>query len=242
MLRAYTAFALQAGAANGLGGKLLLVSGFGREGISAALGATLAGAACLGMDADAQAVKQAMREGGCDFMVNSLDEALRILKNEVRKKRPVSVGVPADAAVMLAAMVERGVQPDLITDFVIAPAAEVPNVCDDDATDGTAARVVAMRTLVERGATLVDLNGRLAGWFNAGVVSAKQSVEQWAQANGYELQRYEARSGAELKELDKAALEMIAEDDWRRRRWMEQAPKYFRRGVMERWLWGKSRG
>ena len=35
---------------------------------------------------DPERIKKRLKTGYCDFMVNSLDEALRILKNAVRKK------------------------------------------------------------------------------------------------------------------------------------------------------------
>ena len=43
--------------------------------------------------AEPAALRQAMHAGVIDFLVNSLDEALRILKNEIRKREPVSVAV-----------------------------------------------------------------------------------------------------------------------------------------------------
>ena len=58
-------------------------------------------------------MKSAQRAGYLDFVVNTLDEALRALKNEVRQKRPLSVGLIADVQATLAEMAERGVQPDL---------------------------------------------------------------------------------------------------------------------------------
>ncbi len=60
-------------------------------------------------------MKSAMRAGYLDFVVvvNTLDEALRALKNEVRQKRPLTVGLIAEIEATLTEMVERGVQPDL---------------------------------------------------------------------------------------------------------------------------------
>ena len=54
----------------------------------------------------------AQREGCCTFNVTSLDEALRIVKNEVRQRHAISVGLRGDRAEAgLQQMVERGVQP-----------------------------------------------------------------------------------------------------------------------------------
>jgi hypothetical protein len=47
-------------------------------------------------------------------VVNHFDEALRILKNEVRKNQPVSVCLEGDLDTALSEAVERGLQPDLL--------------------------------------------------------------------------------------------------------------------------------
>jgi urocanate hydratase len=95
------------------GGGLVLLCGPGCVDSGAAAAVSIAGGATLAIDADAAAMKAAMRAGYLDFVVNTLDEALRALKNEVRKRRPLGVGLIADVDATLAEMVERGVQPDL---------------------------------------------------------------------------------------------------------------------------------
>jgi urocanate hydratase len=49
-------------------------------------------------------------------MVNNLDEALRILKNAIRKKEAVSVGLVGNCADVIPELAARGVVPDLLTD------------------------------------------------------------------------------------------------------------------------------
>ena len=49
-------------------------------------------------------------------MVNSLDEALRILKNAVRKKENISVGLVGNCGDIIPELAERGVVPDILTD------------------------------------------------------------------------------------------------------------------------------
>ena len=49
------------------------------------LAATMNGAAFLGIDVDPERIKRRVKTGYCDVMVTHLDEALRILKNAVRK-------------------------------------------------------------------------------------------------------------------------------------------------------------
>jgi urocanate hydratase len=74
---------------------------------------SIAGGTSLILDPDPAAVKSVFRQGGVDFVVNTLDEALRILKNEIRKHRPVSVALPDAVQSAIAEMRERGVLPDL---------------------------------------------------------------------------------------------------------------------------------
>lgn len=96
-----------------LGGQLFYageLSGLARAAITAA---NIAGAATLAVSSDQAAAKQAMRDGIVDFLVNSLDEALRILKNEIRKRETVAVCVAAAPALVEGEMEARGVQPDL---------------------------------------------------------------------------------------------------------------------------------
>ena len=99
-----------------LEGKLVVSGGMGGMGGAQPLAATMAGAAFLGIDVDPERIKKRLKSGYCDFMVNTLDEALRILKNAVRKKEAVSVGLVGNCADVIPELADRGVVPDLLTD------------------------------------------------------------------------------------------------------------------------------
>ena len=99
-----------------LAGKLIVSGGMGGMGGAQPLAATMTGAAFLGIDVDPERIKKRLRTGYCDFMVTTLDEALRILKNAVRKKENVSVGLVANCADVIPELAERGVVPDILTD------------------------------------------------------------------------------------------------------------------------------
>src|SRR5258707_1580219 len=99
-----------------LEGKLIVSGGMGGMGGAQPLAATMAGASFLGIDVDAERIKKRLKTGYCDFMVNNLDEALRILKNSVRKKEAVSVGLIGNCADVVPELAERGVLPDILTD------------------------------------------------------------------------------------------------------------------------------
>jgi urocanate hydratase len=99
-----------------LAGKLIVSGGMGGMGGAQPLAATMTGASFLGIDVDPERIKKRLKTGYCDFMVNTLDEALRILKNAVRKNEAVSVGLIGNCADVVPELAERGVLPDILTD------------------------------------------------------------------------------------------------------------------------------
>src|SRR6266513_635473 len=103
-----------------LAGKLIVSGGMGGMGGAQPLAATMNGAAFLGIDVDPERIKKRLKTGYCDFMVSTLDEALRILKNAVRKKENVSVGLVGNCADVIPELAERGVVPDILTDQTAA--------------------------------------------------------------------------------------------------------------------------
>jgi urocanate hydratase len=99
-----------------LAGKLIVSGGMGGMGGAQPLAATMTGASFLGIDVDPERIKKRLKTGYCDFMVNTLDEALRILKNAVRRNEAVSVGLIGNCADVVPELAERGVLPDILTD------------------------------------------------------------------------------------------------------------------------------
>jgi len=99
---------------SGFGGKLLYAGEIDARASSLLYAANIAGAASLAASSNQTILRQAMRDGVIDFLVTSLEEALRILKNEIRKRQPVSVGVAIDPHKLTEQMLDRGVLPDLL--------------------------------------------------------------------------------------------------------------------------------
>jgi len=93
-------------------GKLVLVHGLDAEGRAMSVAASIAGAACFALESRLDVCRATLHAGACDFVVNSVDEALRILKNEIRKRKPVSVAVAMPEAAALEELTERGVAPE----------------------------------------------------------------------------------------------------------------------------------
>ncbi|MBV9179714.1 MAG: urocanate hydratase [Acidobacteria bacterium] len=99
-----------------LSGRLIVSGGMGGMGGAQPLAATMNGATFLGIDVDPERIKKRLRTGYCDLMVTTLDEALRILKNAVRKKQNVSVALVGNCAEVIPELASRGVVPDILTD------------------------------------------------------------------------------------------------------------------------------
>ena len=98
----------------GLGGKLLYAGPLDDDSRALLAGASIAGAASLCATANTVDQRQAIRDGIIDFLVTSVDEALRILKNEIRKSAPVAVCIGATPEQIELQMAERGVAPDVL--------------------------------------------------------------------------------------------------------------------------------
>ncbi|MFZ1943364.1 MAG: hypothetical protein WBG23_02715 [Acidobacteriaceae bacterium] len=186
--------------ADGFSGLLLLCVGFGLEGAEMALATTISGGTFLGVDLSTEHLKAAVRNGSCDFMVNTLDESLRVLKNELRKKKALSVGLLGEATAILPAMVERGVQPDLVTDSS-ASNNETPLPCQ-----------ASLQEFIERGAILVDPNA-----------TRDSHADEFLEVI------WTASTIADLRQMDDLALQQLPVGDSIRRRWLQHAPAYFHR-------------
>jgi len=110
----------------GLGGTLLYAGELEGPGSALVVAGNIAGAASLAASADLARQRQAVRDGVIDFLVTTLDEALRIFKNEIRKRNSVAVCVTQSPEAVEREMVELGVLPDLLPPGVLdAPAYKV---------------------------------------------------------------------------------------------------------------------
>jgi urocanate hydratase len=187
--------------AESLAGHLVACVGFGQQGAELALATTIAGGAFLGIDSSSEHLKAAVRNGSCDFMVNTLDESLRVLKNELRQQKALSVGLLGDASEILPAMIERGVQPDLIADTASSESETASGMQHD-----------ALHQFIERGArNLNTQTEKLAR-------PSDQIEVVWTAANTMDLKR-----------MDTLALEQLPSDDTLRQRWLRQASGCFHR-------------
>jgi len=235
-----------------LAGKLVASGGMGGMGGAQPLAATLNGAAFLGIEVDPERIKRRVKTGYCDVMVNDLDEALRILKNAVRKREAVSVGLIGNCADVVPEMARRGVVPDLLTDQTSAhdplggyipqgvsaeEAAELrqrdPEGYQKRALESMARHVEGMLALQKLGAVTFDYGNNIRTFaFQQGVKNAYDFpgfVPAYIRplfCEGRGPFRWAALSGepADIYRTDKLVLEMFPHDEVLSR-WIQLAAK-----------------
>ena len=99
-----------------LSGKLVLTAGLGGMGGAQPLAVTMAGGVALCVEVDAERIRRRLDTKYLDVSANTLDEALRLADEAVKAKKPLSIGLLANAADVYPELVRRGVTPDLVTD------------------------------------------------------------------------------------------------------------------------------
>jgi len=97
-------------------GKWILTAGLGGMGGAQPLAATMAGASCITIECQRSHIEFRLRTRYVDVMAETLDEALALLEQSFKDKKPLSIGLLGNAADLLPEMVKRGVRPDLVTD------------------------------------------------------------------------------------------------------------------------------
>ncbi|MGN6117802.1 MAG: urocanate hydratase [Nitrobacter sp.] len=99
-----------------LSGKWILTAGLGGMGGAQPLAAVMAGASCLAVECQPSRIEMRLRTRYLDRQANNLDEALAIIEQARRDRKPVSVGLLGNAADIFPELVRRGVRPDAVTD------------------------------------------------------------------------------------------------------------------------------
>jgi hypothetical protein len=202
------------------GGALIVACGLNPQGAALALASNIAGAVCLSIESNPALLKEALRSGSCDFMVNTLDEALRTMKNEVRKHRPLSVGLQGDPAQVLQEILELGVTPELFTDLT-----------------GSSAHQEAIHTFKSSGALIVHLESTppVEG---EEILDACALLDRFAHERQWLLHSFSFGTQAALRAFDAHALTLLPADDHIRRRWLQAVPRILQREhPIRRTLW-----
>ena len=99
-----------------LNDKWILTAGLGGMGGAQPLAATMAGASMLAVECRQSRIDKRLETNYIDVQASSLDEALRMLESAAQQRKPVSVALLGNIADVLAALLQRGVRPDAVTD------------------------------------------------------------------------------------------------------------------------------
>jgi len=224
-----------------LSGKLVVTAGLGGMGGAQPLAATMNGAAALVIEVDPSRIARRLATKYLDEATDSLDEALARVTQWTREGVARSVGLRANAADVLPALVARGVTPDVLTDQTSAHDAlngYIPNGMSlDDAVRLRAANpaeyidrsmaamaqhVRAMLALRSMGAVTFDYGNNIrAQAHKTGVTDAFEIpgfVPEYIRplfCEGKGPFRWVALSGdpEDIRVTDEAALEMFAHDE-----------------------------
>jgi urocanate hydratase len=239
-----------------LTGKLIVSGGMGAAGGALPLAAGMLGAAFLGIDADGERIRRRIRAGYCDYCVNTLDEALRILKNAVRQKQSVSVGLVGNCADVIPELAARGVLPDILTDQTgadnllngyfpagvnaeeaVALRRERPEEYLSRARDSLTRHFEGMVALQKLGSVVFEFGNNIrAAAEECGVAEAASAFPGFAEAYlepllsaGLAPVRWVALSGelGDIRRLDDLVLELFPTDALLAR-WISLARKYVR--------------
>ena len=163
-----------------LSGKVVVTAGLGGMGGAQPLAATMNGAAALVVEVDPGRIARRLATGYLDEATDSVDEALNRVRRWAAEGTARSVGLQANAADVLPALLARGVTPDVLTDQTAAHDAlngYVPNglrledalrLRERDPKDyiarsmaAMAAHVRAMLALRQRGAVAFDYGNNI---------------------------------------------------------------------------------
>lgn len=99
-----------------LKGRWILTAGLGGMGGAQPLAAVMAGASMLAIECDESRIDKRLETNYLDKKARTLDQALSMIDESIKKGIPTSVGLLGNAAELLPEMVKRGIKPDVVTD------------------------------------------------------------------------------------------------------------------------------
>ena len=247
-----------------LAGTITLTAGLGGMGGAQPLAVTMNGGVVICIDCDPRSVARRIEHRYLDVQAPDLDEALRLACEARDARRPLSIGVVANAAEAVPALLARGAEIDVVTDQTSAhdPLMYLPlGVAFDDmaaerdkdpagfterARQSMAAHVEAMVGFQDAGAEVFDYGNsirgeaKLAGYARAfdfpGFVPA---YIRPLFCEGKGPFRWAALSGdpADIAATDRAILELFPENE-PLARWIRQAgEKVHFQGLPARICW-----
>lgn len=99
-----------------MAGRVVVTAGLGAMGGSQPLAITMQDGIALVCEVDEARVDRRIEAGYLDLKAHDLDAALKLVEEAKQKRQALSVGLVGNAAELLPAMLERGMEPDIVTD------------------------------------------------------------------------------------------------------------------------------
>ena len=99
-----------------LRGRVVLTSGLGGMGGAQPLAVTMNDGVALCVEVDPAHIERRLKTGYLDKATTKLDEAVTWVEEARRTKSPASIGVLGNAAEVYPALLQRGFEPDVVTD------------------------------------------------------------------------------------------------------------------------------
>ena len=179
-----------------LAGKFVLTAGLGGMSGAQPLAITMNDGVTLVVEAYQERIEQKVREGYCDVLAKDLDDAIRLVKEAVAKKRPLSIGLCGNAAEIHPELVRRNIIPDIVTDQTSAHdlGSYVPagNIKETDelrmsnraeyekrSRESIVLHVEAMLEMKKRGAIVFDYGNNLRGQAELGGLTVRDKDKKY---------------------------------------------------------------
>jgi urocanate hydratase len=99
-----------------LAGTITLTAGLGGMGGAQPLAVTMNDGVAICIDVDESRIQRRIEHRYLDVRADSVDDALRLAEEAKKARRPLSIGVLGNAAVIVPALLERGAPIDIVTD------------------------------------------------------------------------------------------------------------------------------
>ena len=99
-----------------LRGRWVLTAGMGGMSGAQPLSVTMNGGVILDVEVDHKKIERRVKQGFCDVMITHLDEALSLIENAIKERKPLSIGLVGNASETHPELVKRGIIPDILTD------------------------------------------------------------------------------------------------------------------------------
>jgi len=248
-----------------LKGKLALTAGLGGMGGAQPLAVTMNDGVAIVVEVDPHRIERRLETKYVDIATDSLDEALRLAREALKKGEPLSIALLGNAADVLPEFVRRGITPDILTDQTSAhdelngyvpnglPYEEALALRAKDPADyirrsyaAMAAHVEAMLELQRRGARTFDYGNNIRGQAQKAGVAAAFDIPGFVPEYirplfclGKGPFRWAALSGKpqDIYATDEAVLKEFPEDE-ALARWIRKAQKQVKfQGLPSRICW-----